>query len=183
MVIASFSNCEWSHPGITYHISVTSDGCSQVSRAWEVKAEFSQPCFKFAYWGCCSFIPTVRDLVRLLGRISRGSSLLSWLTQMAPPSSESLVLVQALRSTTEELTVRSRNATVIILFKKQNPNAHVSYQRVFLLLELVRVFLADDLQISVTVPPTTWEMKVLGCTQPAHQMDFTLYFSENWSLY
>lgn len=78
MVIVYFPNCQWSHPGIMHLFSVTSDGCSQVSGAREVNAAFSQPCFKFAHCGCCSFIPKLKViLVRLLGRISRGSSLLS----------------------------------------------------------------------------------------------------------
>lgn len=137
MIIAYFPNCQWSHPGIMHLFSVTSDGCSQVSGAREVNAAFSQPCFKFAHCGCCSFIPKLKViLVRLLGRISRGSSLLSWPTRRVPPSSVSPGLVQALGSSMEELTIRSRNVTGIILFKKQSPNAHVGNLRVFLSLKL-----------------------------------------------
>lgn len=83
--------------------------------------------FQISHCGCCSFIPTLK--VRLLGRKSRGPSLLSRLTQRASSSSVSPVLVQAPGSATEELTI-SRNVTGIILFKNQNPNAHVDYLRV-----------------------------------------------------
>lgn len=67
--------------------------------------------------------------------------------------------------------------------KKQNPNAHASNQKLFLLLEFIRLFLADDLQISVMVSPTMWEMKLPGCSQPVPSEGFpTVYFRKLISL-